>query len=55
MAGFYLVLSILGIALGALMVKEGAGGGGLGAAATLFLGLFFVAKEVLDIIQSGGK
>ena len=55
MAGFYLLLSILGIALGALMVREGVAGGGLGAVATLFLGLFFVAKEVLDIIQSGGK
>ncbi len=53
MAGIYVLLSIFGIGLGAFLVYRGFGGHGLGAAATAAVGLFFVAKEILDIIQSG--
>lgn len=53
MAGFYMLLSVFGILLGAFLAYRGFGGHGLGAAAVVAVGIFFTLKEILDIIQSG--
>lgn len=55
MAGIYMLLSVFGVMLGAFLVYRGVGGHGLGAVATALVGLFFVGKEILDMVQSGGK
>lgn len=50
-SGWFVVLSIIGIGIGAVLVYLGLGGSGLGAAMTLFVGLFMVVKEILDIFH----
>lgn len=52
MAGFFTVLSILGIFVGAFMVQRGASGHSLGPTLLLIIGIFVVFKEILDIIMA---
>lgn len=50
-APYFVALSVLGILVGAFMLKQGLDGNGLSAGVTLAIGIFVVIKEVLDIFH----
>lgn len=52
MGGIFIMLSILGIGIGAFLVNAGINGQGMDATLTLIVGGFFMVKEVLDILNS---
>ncbi len=54
MMSIFILLSIIGIGIGLFLANTGFNGQGLGATATLLVGIFFTIKEILDIINSRG-
>ncbi len=54
MGGIFILLSIIGIVIGLFLASTGLNGQGLGATATLIVGIFFTIKEILDILNSRG-
>jgi len=50
-AGYFILLSILGILVGLFMVSRGLDGTGLSATLALVIGIFVVIKEILDIFH----
>lgn len=54
MGGIFILLSLIGIGLGIFLANTGLQGHGIGATATLIVGVFFAIKEILDILNSRG-
>lgn len=54
MGGIFILLSLIGIGIGLFLANSGFNGQGLGATATLLIGIFFTIKEILDILNSRG-
>ncbi len=54
MGGIFILLSLVGIGIGLFLANSGLNGQGLGATATLLVGIFFAIKEILDILNSRG-
>ena len=52
MGGIFILISIVGIAVGVFLVNLGVNGQGLDPTVTLIVGAFFMVKEVLDILNS---
>lgn len=52
MGGIFILLGIIGIGIGLFLANTGFQGQGLSSTLTLVVGIFFVIKEILDILNS---
>ncbi len=50
MAGFFILLSIFGVFVGAFMVSQGLFNDGMGSILTFIIGVFVMIKEVMDMM-----
>ena len=50
-AGYFILLSIIGVLVGLFLISHGMSGNSLGPAITIAIGIFVVIKEILDIVH----